>query len=148
MDYQLAEMTIKSYDRTDSALAYRILRPGTYYLKIRAWDHPTSGGTGSPYTIQLFRDNQRPGAFFITPDGTDRLPLEPIILQVAASDNDSGISRVQFFWHDSDWVNSDWIYLGEDWDGVDGWNSPEFDVGSISDSKSVGFFARIFDYRH
>jgi hypothetical protein len=43
-------------------------------------------------------------------------------------------------------VNSDWIYLGEDWDGVDGWNSPEFDVGSVSDSRSIGFFARIFDW--
>ncbi len=134
------------YDRIDSALAYRILRPGTYYLKIRAWDHPTSGGTGYPYTIQLFRDNQKPIASFINPVGSDTLPLEPIILQVAASDVDSGISRVQFFWHDSDWVNSNWIYLGEDWDGDNGWNSPEFDVGSVSDARSIGFFARVFDW--
>lgn len=134
------------YDRTDSALAYRVLRPGIYFLKIRAWDHPTSGGSGYPYTIQLFRDTLKPSANFIYPSGNDRLPLEPVILRVNASDQDSGISRVQFFWHGSDWVNSNWIYLGEDWDGTDGWTSPEFDVGGVSDAKSLGFFARVFDW--
>lgn len=134
------------YDRTDSALSYLILRPGTYFLKIRSWDHPTSGGTGFPYTIHLYRDNQKPNATFLYPPLNIKLPLEPIILRVNAEDTGSGVSRVQFFWHSSDWMNSNWTYMGEDWDGSDGWNSPEFDVGRVGDASAIGFFARIFDW--
>jgi len=73
----------------------------------------------------------------------DGQPITPgtITLKVAADDTISGISHVQFFWHSPDWQNSEWIVLGEDWDGRDGW-SYVFPGEEIPD----GFFARAYDW--
>ena len=127
--------------RTDSFLSYRLQRDGIYYLKIKSWEHPTNGGEDQFYTLRLYEETEKPSAEFVYPvDGT---PITPgtITLKVAADDTISGISHVQFFWHSPDWQNSEWIVLGEDWDGRDGWNYV-FPGEEIPD----GFFARAYDW--
>ena len=110
------------YVRTDSYISYRLTRTGTYYIKIKAWDHPNTGDTNMIYILRLYQENQDPVASFIFPSEGASLKSSTLPLSVAARDTGSGVSHVQFYWHTNDWQSSDWSALGEDWDGSDGWN--------------------------
>lgn len=109
------------YQRPDPWLTYRLARSGTYYLKVTPWDHPSAGGPAYTYTLRLVKDTQRPTGSFITPGPNHSLDGAPAAIQVQAADAQSGVSHVVFLWHASDWQGSDWVALGEDWDGRDGW---------------------------
>ncbi|MFC2054073.1 choice-of-anchor J domain-containing protein [Chloroflexota bacterium] len=127
--------------RTDSFVSYRLQRDGIYYLKIKSWEHPTRGGDDQFYTLRLYEESEKPSAEFVYPVDGQPIPPGTITLKVAADDTISGISHVQFFWHSPDWQNSEWIVLGEDWEGQDGWNYI-FTGEEIPD----GFFARAYDW--
>jgi len=131
--------------RTDSFLSYRISRSGTYYLKLRAWNHPSVGGSAYTYNIKLFgNDTSRPGALFNSPPNNTFLPNGITSLSVTASDSASGMSHVDFFWHPGDWTYGDWSFVGADWDSADGWSAP-FDTTSLSDQRDIAIFARAYD---
>jgi hypothetical protein len=70
--------------------------------------------------------------------------LAPLNLSVFASDGQSGVSHVRFFWHSSDWMSSGWTALGEDWDGSDGWEIA-VDAGTLPKLYGGAFYAQIFD---
>jgi murein DD-endopeptidase MepM/ murein hydrolase activator NlpD len=133
------------YQRSDSFIHYQLTRTGIYYLKVRSWDHPTSGGFNYFYKLHLIKDNQEPTAHFLYPLDKSIIPLTPIALSISADDTLSGVSHVQFSWHSADWLNSDWIVLGEDWDGRDGW-SYVFDVSNVASVTGIAFYARIYDW--
>ena len=132
-------------ERKDSNLFYQLGKTGTYFLKIRAWDSPTSGGTEYTYTLHLNKDSDDPSVSFVNPKSSDSLESGMIELEVAASDSTTGISRVQFFWHNSDWLNSDWIKIGEDWQGNDGWKI-SYMIPEGSDLSNCAFYAIAYDY--
>jgi len=134
-----------AYTRTDSYLGYRLNRTGTYYIKVKAWDHPNTGDTNMIYTLHLYQDIQKPAASFLLPQEGDSIKTLPINLQVAARDTGSGVSHVQFFWHTNDWQGSSWIALGEDWDSSDGWNYPFTPpAGTVLDGIAV--YAFVYDW--
>lgn len=45
---------IPASDMKDSRMTYLIQRDGTYYIKVRAWDHPGAGGPQHYYTLKTF----------------------------------------------------------------------------------------------
>lgn len=130
----------------DSHLGYHLPHDGTYYIKVKAWNHPSAGGTEYFYTIHLLVDEINPSTAEITSPGNDAW-LDPNMETVAvtATDNESGINRVEFLWHDADWQNSDWIWLGADNDGRDGW-SWDFDTSSLPDQQGGAFYIWAFDW--
>ncbi|MFC1878493.1 peptidoglycan DD-metalloendopeptidase family protein [Chloroflexota bacterium] len=130
--------------RTDSWITYQFDRTGTYYLMVRSWYHPTAGDLDQTYILSLVEDSQDPVAQFVYPQDSGSIPNKPIVLKVAASDSGSGVSYVQFFWHSSDWQNSDWMILGEDWNPQDGW-SYNFDASGLNPTD-IAFYARIYDW--
>jgi hypothetical protein len=131
--------------RTDSWVTYRLTRTGTYYVKLRSWDHPSSGGADFHYTLKLIKENVDPIALFTYPGDGQPVPRKTINLRVEADDPGSGISHVQFLWHAPDWQTADWIVLGEDWDGSDGWNLT-FDVSSVPNQIGMALYARVYDW--
>jgi hypothetical protein len=132
-------------NRIDSWISYTFARTGTYYVKIRSWDHTTSGGPGYPYTLTVIKDFQDPQAIFLLPANGSLVPNGIIPLKVGAQDAESGVSHVQFLWHSPDWQNSDWIILGEDWNGEDGWGYT-FDTSSLPDLHGIAFYAKVYDW--
>jgi len=130
----------------DSKLGYELPHDGVYYIKVRAWDHPSAGGWEYFYYLRLLTDNSAPSSVQITSPGNDawlNTALETVT--VSASDDESGINRVEFLWHDADWENSDWIWLGADLDGSDGW-SWDFDTGSIAEQQGGALYIWAFDW--
>ena len=65
-------------------------------------------------------------------------------LSVFASDGQSGVSHVRFFWHSADWQSSGWNALGEDWEGSDGWGIA-IDPATLPNLYGGAFYAQIFD---
>jgi hypothetical protein len=133
------------FQRKDSALNYSLSRTGTYYLKVRSWDNPTSGGASYAYTLHLVKDNQDPVANFIFPQDGQSISPEMLMLRVNALDSLSGVSHVLFLGHSSDWQSSDWIILGEDWEGSDGWNFP-FNAKNVTNLSGTAFYAIAYDW--
>jgi len=133
------------YQLTDSYLNLQLPRTGTFYLKVNAWDHPTSGSENHTYTLHLIEDVEDPTGVFIYPQEGTSIPPSTIMLQVTANDGLSGISHVEFYWHSSDWQNTDWIKIGEDWNGQDGWNY-SFDARAIPDLPGITFYANVYDW--
>ena len=130
---------------TDSFITYQLKRSGTYYIRVQAWDNPTSGDKDHQYTLHLVKDDQPPLAMFINPVTGGPLAAGPVQLQVGAIDIQSGISHVQFYWHAPDWQNGAWIFLGEDWNGLDGWTQL-FNAAQVPDITGAAFYAIAYDW--
>jgi hypothetical protein len=131
------------YERPDSWIAYRITRTGTYYVKVAAWDHPSAGSASHTYTLHLAQEAITPLGLFITPAGT--AAAAPITLRVQAQDAGSGVAFVRFLWHSADWQGSDWVTLGEDWNGQDGWSYLLNPAGQ-SNLAGGAIYVKIYDW--
>jgi hypothetical protein len=130
----------------DPHLGYQLTRSGTYYVRARLWSHPSHGGEDFSYDLTLTKDNDDPQGAFITPStGSYLNDSQNLTLTVDASDLKSGISHVEFLFHPSDWLNSEWQVIGSDQDGSDGWQIT-FDTTELPEQKDIGFFANIYDW--
>jgi len=114
----------------DSHLGYHLSHDGTYYIKVKAWNHPSVGDSDCFYDIHLLTDDNSPTAEIISPGHDTWLDPDLQIVTTDVSDNESGIRNVTFYWHDADWEGSDWIVLEDDWDPRDGWTYA-FDTSGI-----------------
>lgn len=133
------------YERTDSFISYRLTRTATYYIKLRAWDHTTSGSEKYSYLLRLVKDSQDPVASLLYPTDNGVFPLKTINLMVGASDGQSGVSHVEFWWHSGDWLNANWSMVSDDWNGLDGWSVP-FDASGLINERGIAFYAHVFDW--
>ena len=131
---------------TDSKLGYILPASGTYYIKVRAWDHPSVGGTGYFYDLHLYTDTTDPSSAQITSPADDSwINPTSVNITASASDSESGIARVEFLWHSADWSNSDWVWLGADTYGADGWNY-NFNASELDEQQGGSFYIWAFDY--
>jgi murein DD-endopeptidase MepM/ murein hydrolase activator NlpD len=129
---------------TDSFLSYKLPHDGTYFIKVRAWGHPSAGGEEAIYTLKLNSEAGKPTVSISSPAGGTYLPNTPFTITVAASDSGSGISHVDCLWHSGDWKYGDWVVVDTDWDGSDGWKF-NFDPSNLPDQSGIAFFVRAYD---
>ena len=127
----------------DSHLSHELPHDGTYYIKVR--DYGYEGGTDYTYSIHLLTDAVTPTAEITSPPTDSWLDPEAVTVTVSAEDEESGVNRVEFLWHDADWENSDWIWLGADYDGRDGWRWP-FDTSAEDEQRGGAFYVWAFDW--
>lgn len=132
------------YEQSDSFISYELKRSGTYFVQVRSWDHPSSGGSNYSYVLSLNMDNQDPGANLIFPQDGQVLPKSKFSITLSADDFQTGVSHVEFWWHTPDWQSSDWIFIGQDSDAADGW-SIQFDASTLNNNTSIAIYTRIFD---
>jgi hypothetical protein len=109
-------------ERRDPLLGYTLLHDGVYYLKVRAWNHPSVGDGSYDYQIRLLTDNDDPIAAINYPITGQFIADGPFTIEAQVSDATDRISRVEFYWHSANWQIAPWTSLGTDWDGQDGWN--------------------------
>ena len=126
----------------DPHLGYTLPYSGTYYLKLRAWDHPTAGGPAYTYTLRLLEDSIPPTVTLNVP--ALLAPNQTITLTASAFDNDA-VQQVAFWWHSGDWEQDRWKPLGVDADGRDGWQMP-FNPAGLPPQLEMGFYAEAVDW--
>lgn len=109
----------------DSFIAFYAPHNGTYYIKLRAWNNPGVGGSQYFYNLHFYIDNADPVLSFNNPANANGfLGSQDVALTAFASDSQSGISQVDFYIHENDWINLNWELLGSDTNGADGWSAP------------------------
>ena len=72
------------------------------------------------------------------------LPADWVGIVVTPVNPGAAIDRVEFEWHPADWQNSNWVYLGADTNGSDGW-SFAFDTSSLPDQVGGAIYAIAYD---
>jgi hypothetical protein len=117
---------------------------GTYYLRVRAADHPGVGGEADTYSLRLISDSQPPSLALTAPAGV-WLPGSSATIAAQAGDSGSGVARVDFLWHSADWTNDSWQVLGSDADGADGW-SLGINPAGLSNFDGSALAAQAFDF--
>ena len=134
------------YTSLDSHLGYILEESGTYYIKVRAYGHPSVGGSAYYYRIHLLNDLNSPATSEITAP-LDYEWINPVAQSItaAAEDAESGIRLVEFWWHDSDWVNSSWIWLGDDYVSDDSW-SLDANTGAWLEQEDGAFYVLAYDW--
>jgi hypothetical protein len=127
----------------DSLLGYRLPRSGTYYVKVRPWDYP-AGGSNYPYTIHFLVDGLPPSVQVIYPDHSV-IGSQPVIIQAQASDGQTSVGIVRFFWHSSDWTDPAWLNLGDGQNMGGGTWQVTFDPTGKLAGAGGAFYAQAFD---
>jgi murein DD-endopeptidase MepM/ murein hydrolase activator NlpD len=127
----------------DSLIRYKLPASGVYTVQVRAWDHPSAGGSAYNYTVRLFNDSTRPTVALTYPVNSSYLPNGNVQLTATASDAGSGVESVAFYWHNNDWLNGKWQFIGVDANGADGWQVT-FNAAQ-PDQLGVAVYARAFD---
>ncbi len=127
----------------DSALGLTLPYTGTYYLKVKAWNHPAAGGPDYFYTLRLESDVTPPAASITYPTNT-WIPGAVFEASADAFDSGSGIARVDFFWHNPDWLNGAWELIGSDADGSDGWRTT-YDLSAKGNLTNSGMYIEARD---
>ncbi|MCS6908445.1 MAG: DVUA0089 family protein, partial [Anaerolineales bacterium] len=137
----LAENDDKVHARiTDSSLFYRVLRTGEYYLKVKAFDHPSAGDIALKYNLTLVKDSQDPVGAFLIPKNNQTVVGDSFPVRVIAYDGNGEISHVRFYRHTANWELGKWELIGEDWDGSDGWG-----IDLTEHALGFSIWARVFD---
>jgi len=131
---------------TNSRAGIKVPANGTYYLKVKAWNHPGAGGTDYNYVISVIKqtDLGKPSTTLTLPANNGGIPGQPFFLTAEATDN-NGVKSVEFWWHNPDWLNGVWNLIGTDMDGSDGWGQ-HFDPNSLADGQYYAFYARARDW--
>lgn len=109
----------------DSLLSFVFQRAGTYFIKVRAWDYPGSGGAAYFYQMDLTSKAAiRPRDVRIDYPSSRLAPSVPFTIYASAVDfDDLPVKSVEFYWHGPDW-STGWVKLGADTDGSNGWSYP------------------------
>ncbi|MEW6718514.1 MAG: pre-peptidase C-terminal domain-containing protein, partial [Chloroflexota bacterium] len=129
----------------DPHLSFVLTHDGTYYLKLKSWDHPTSGGETYSYTLTLLNDMQLPTLLTLSHAEEEYIPAGLVNLYATAADAQSGVSHVEFLWHSADWQDGVWELVGDDWEGGDGWGA-SFDAGGLASQKGIAFYAQAYNW--
>jgi hypothetical protein len=134
-----------SYSVKDSMIYYVIPADGTYYLKVRAWNHPMVGGRSYFYNLRMYNDVTAPAAAISYPKSGTLVPNGKFNIIVTGDDGTgSGIGHVLFYWHGQNWDPGSWVKIGEDWDGTDGWKIL-FDPTAEPKGSLGAVYAQVFD---
>lgn len=109
----------------DSLINAALQRTGTYYVRVRAWEHPGGGSTTHSYRLAVTQNMpSAPVTVAMTkPANPQKVPIVPFIVEAAVQDdpNGGGITKVDFYWHSADWENTSWVKFATDTNGGDGW---------------------------
>ncbi len=130
------------YQMQDPHLGFTLPYSGTYYLKLRAWDHPTAGGEEYTYTLRLLEDAAPPT---VTLHAPALLPCEQVVMLTATTGDNDAVRQVTFWWHNGDWEQGNWQLVGTDADGRDGWQML-FAPSGLPPQTDMAFYAEAADW--
>ena len=130
--------------KRDPLINFTLSEDGVYYLKLRAWKHPLTGGDDYIYSIRLYEDRVNPTTAITWPSSHSYLPDSETTFTANVSDVNRGVNRVEFFWHPVDWLSGGWVNLGTDRDGSNGWSMP-FNPTGQPEGNDAAVFIQAYD---
>lgn len=116
---------------------------GLFQLAIRVWDYE-----GNPSTIltpqkliknvECSANGTNPTVSLVKTDGKLLLPKNGFVSATATKGKSGNkLESVEFWFHDENWENGSWVYLGKDAKESDGWTAPFSTDGMKTGSNYV-----------
>lgn len=129
----------------DSKLGYILQSDGTYYIKVRAYAHGYVGDPNQFYTLNLYTDYGNPVAEIVSPvtDSWIDVNLETIIGE--ASDAESGVRDVTFWYHDSTILEPYWFWMSGGSQTADGWTI-DLNTSIMLEQQGIAIVFRAHDW--
>jgi hypothetical protein len=128
----------------DSNLSYQLPRSGQYFIRVHNY-FLYDGGTSYTYNLSFYLDGTKPQISWLIPDSGDWINQSALPLSIQAVDGESGVDKVEFFMHNSNWNSLSWTLLGQA-GGSNGIYSlvmdPQSDFGP---QANMAIFARVTD---
>lgn len=108
----------------DSLVTYQLPEGGTYYVKVKDYNHPGAGGPNYFYNLIVFTQSvmTEPVVALDYPYSSSYIG-QHMTLRATASSPGQQIVKVEFYYHTNDWEGSNWTLVGSDTDGSDGWTA-------------------------
>jgi len=131
------------YEVQDSMISAILPETGSYYLKVKAWDHPGAGGEAYTYSLHVFKDSTPPVINILSPDSVWPTS-EPFDFVVDGRDGSSRIMQMDFYWHPADWQGGTWELMGSDYLDTDGW-SMRVDPAGLGDLTNSALYVEARD---
>jgi hypothetical protein len=103
---------------------------GSFTLALRVWDYE---GNPSPImtprklikNVECGTTGTNPSVSLIKNEGILALPQSGFVsADVAKGSTGSDITSVEFWFHPRNWTTGQWVYLGKDTNGSNGWQAP------------------------
>ncbi len=153
----LAENDDQADGQRNSLVRFSLPQSGVYYVEVKDYfypgDHPADDQVSAARNYNLIlthaSGSNRPSVSLTNPPSGGYIGASTLI-QASAAGGLNGVSRVEFFYHSSDWEGGQWVSAGTDTDGSDGWQvwfNPQSLPNSTckSDSLCPAIFVRAFD---
>jgi hypothetical protein len=114
---------------------------GPFQLGLRVWNYV---GNPSPIltprklikNIECDEVGINPSVSITQNEGTLALPRAGFVeAEVTIGSSESEITSVEFWFHGRDWSQNNWVYLGKDTDGSNGWQAPISTLGMAEASN-------------
>lgn len=124
-----AEQTANPFTTTVD-LCSTSIPDGPFNLAMRVWDYE---GNPSPImtprklikNVECGASGSDPTANLILKEGTLALPQNGFVsASVTKGSAGSAIASVEFWFHGQNWTTDNWVYLGKDTNGANGWQAP------------------------
>ncbi len=147
----IAENDNRSPASLDPYLRFTVPETGWYFIRIKAAQHPGVGGSNYNYNLTATLQNAYTGADATEPAHALLYPASNTsivgLLTLDAFANDgagSGVDRVNFYYHASDWENGRWQLIGTDYLAADGWQM-NFDLSAHPGESPFAFLMEAID---
>ncbi len=103
---------------------------GPFRLALRVWDYEGNpSGILTPRklikNVECSTVGTNPSVSLVKNSGAMVLPESGFVsAEVTKGITGSNITSVEFWFHGTSWSSNDWVYLGEDTNGANGWQAP------------------------
>jgi hypothetical protein len=110
---------------------------GPFKLALRVWDYEGNpSGILTPRklikNVECGTSGTNPAVSLVKNEGTLVLPQSGFVsANVTKGSTGANITSVEFWFHGRDWPTGDWLYLGKDTNGSNGWQAPIITSGMV-----------------
>jgi hypothetical protein len=131
-----------SDDSPDPRLVSELPADGMYFISVRSVA-PLAAGAQYTYTLHVALDSEPPLAAIIQPVAAAWLHSSHQMIEVDA-DDETGVERVEFYFHEAGADEPLWNWLGVDTDGSDGWQW-EWDTSKLPIDQEMEIQVVVYD---
>ena len=107
----------------DSLLSYQLPQGGSYYIRVKAVDHPSAGGLDYGYRLSTMSGTIPPTVQILFPYNR-YIPIDGFTARAAAfASAPYTVEAVTFYFHNTDWADSQWVLVNLDTDPSNGYSA-------------------------
>lgn len=125
-------------------LAADVPSPGSYSLRVRAAEHPATGGPDQAYALRVSQDTEPPEITGFSVGTGDMITSGTTQVTATVQDAGSGVANVRLWWHGPDWAASDWRLLAEGPPQGEAW-SAALDPAALAEGRGGALYLQTFD---